>query len=281
MRYVLALSLLFLSVPVTFARNPANVSSSDLMPRFHEKEQRLAPQLLLLAQSDQLEEETEEEWEEDWDDDLGFYDEEQGEELEIWDPLHRWNRAVFAFNDRLYGWVLIPVSKGYRAVVPDPVRSGAKNVYHNLAAPVRFAGCLLQGKVKAAGGELASLVVNSTVGVLGIFDITKDHPVLDPPEEDTGQAFATWGIGNGFYIVWPLLGPSTFRDSLGSIGDRFLDPVSYLRPAEVSLGVATHRILNEYSYRIGDYETLKAAAIEPYEAFRDAYIQLRAKRISE
>ena len=124
-------------------------------------------------------------------------------------------------------------------------------------------------------------MVNSTVGVLGFVNPAKRWPELSPSEEDLGQALAIYGIGDGFYIVWPVLGPSTLRDSVGMVGDWFLDPVSYVEPFEAYLGVWTLENVNDTSFRIGDYESLKEAAIDPYIALRNIYIQNRKKKIGE
>jgi phospholipid-binding lipoprotein MlaA len=104
---------------------------------------------------------------------------------------------------------------------------------------------------------------------------------LKPKDEDLGQTFGFYGIGNGFYIVWPFLGSSSLRDSVGLLGDRFLNPVSYVKPWEVSIGITGYQIVNRTSFKIGDYEAVKEAAIDPYEALKDGYIQYRTKRINE
>ena len=215
-------------------------------------------------------------------DDLGFFDEETEEEVvQVADPLFPWNWAMFHFNDRLYFWVLKPLARGYRAVIPTPVRSGVKNFFHNLTTPIRMASCILQGKGRAASAEFARFMINSTVGVLGFGDPAKSWFKLNPSEEDLGQSLATYGIGNGFYIVWPVLGPSTLRDSVGMIGDWYLDPVSYVHPTETYLEIWALENVNDTSFRIGDYESLKEAAIDPYVAIRNAYIQYRKKKVEE
>ena len=219
--------------------------------------------------------------EEEWDDEDLEFDEEEGDIQQISDPLAPWNRAMFQVNDRVYYWILRPVARGYRAALPGPVRIGVKNFFHNLTTPLRFLSCILQGKGDAAVGEFAGFFVNSTFGILGFFDIPKNYPEWNPPEEDLGQVLGAWGIGNGFYIVWPFLGPSTLRDSLGMIGDRFLSPTTYIQPPWVSVSITGLEKINATSFRIGDYESLKDAAIEPYEAFRDAYIQNRMKSVAE
>jgi len=280
LKYYISMVLFLCFGSITFAQNPAFASESDLTGEFYRQNRKATSLPVVLALSNQIEEDMTEE--EDPDDDLDFFEEEDEEEIfEIRDPLAPWNKIMFHFNDRFYRWLLTPAAKGYRAVVPRPVRSGVKNFFHNLTTPVRLIGCILQGKGSAAGGELAGLMINSTFGLLGILDLTKNNPGLNPVEEDIGQAFGAWGIGNGFYIVLPFLGPSTLRDSIGLVGDRLLNPVSYIQPLEASLGITSYQIVSDYSYRLGDYEALKEAAIEPYEAFRDAYIQHRRKLISE
>jgi len=197
------------------------------------------------------------------------------------DPLSFWNRAMFHFNDKLYFWFLKPVAKGYRVVIPGVVRTGVRNFFSNIFTPIRLTSCILQGKVKAGGTELTRFVVNSTVGVLGFGDPARKYLNLDISDEDLGQTLGAYGIGNGFYLVWPVLGPSTLRDSVGMVGDRFLNPVTYVKPVEASLAIWSFDKINETSLHIGDYESIKEAAIEPYEAFRDAYIQYRKNKVKQ
>jgi phospholipid-binding lipoprotein MlaA len=199
----------------------------------------------------------------------------------IADPLAPWNRAMFHFNDKLYFWVLKPTAQGYKAVTPDIVRSGVKNFFHNLTAPIRFVNCLLQGKSEAAGAELGAFMVNTVVGVLGFGNPAAKDPRLKPHEEDFGQTLAVYGVGDGFYIVWPFFGPSTLRDSVAMGGDYFLSPMSYLNSIEASAGIRFYDTINSTTFRIGDYESLKEAAVNPYEAFRNAYIQYRQGKIKE
>ncbi len=108
-----------------------------------------------------------------------------------------------------------------------------------------------------------------------------DRWKLKPSDENLGQTLAVYGFGNGFYIVWPLLGPSTLRDSIGYGGDTFLNPVRYVKPTEVSIGISAVNITNDGSFHIGDYESLKAASIDPYVMIRNAYIQYRNNLIKE
>ncbi len=211
-----------------------------------------------------------------------FFDKDDEEEvIQIADPFSVWNRAMFHFNDKLYFWALKPLARGYKAVIPTPARIGVKNFFHNLAMPIRMVSCLLQGKGRAASGELSRFLINSTVGILGFGNPAKNWTELNPSQEDVGQALASYGIGNGFYIVWPFLGPSTLRDTLGLVGDWFLYPVSYVDPIEKYLQIWTFEMVNKTSFSIGDYESLKEATIDPYVAFRDAYIQNRKKKVQE
>ena len=202
--------------------------------------------------------------------------------IQIADPLYYWNKAVFHVNDKLYFWVMKPVATGYKAITPTLVRSGIKNFFNNLGAPVRVINCLLQGKAEAAGTELGRFMVNTTFGVLGFGDLSAYEPALKPPpDEDLGQTLGAYGIGNGFYIVLPFLGPSTLRDSIGTVADSFLSPVSYVEPLGASAGITAFDTVNNLSFKLGDYETLKNAALEPYESLRNAYIQYRSQKIKK
>jgi phospholipid-binding lipoprotein MlaA len=125
-------------------------------------------------------------------------------------------------------------------------------------------------------------VVNTTVGVAGFIDVATHKMEIKKYEEDLGQTFGLWGIGPGFYINWPLLGPSTLRDTVGFVGDAFLYPVSFIiEPSGYTLAINAFDIVNQTSLRIGDYEDLKKAAFDPYIALRDAYYQNRRSKIEE
>jgi phospholipid-binding lipoprotein MlaA len=217
------------------------------------------------------------------DEDLDFLDEEDEYEdvAVVADPIEGWNRAMFHFNDKMYFWVLKPVASGYKRVTPEIVRRGVKNFFYNLTFPIRFVSSVLQAKGDKAAGEVGRFVLNTTTGVLGFGNPAKPHDQLNPSAEDLGQTFGHWGIGNGFYIVWPVLGPSTARDSVGKVGDYFLDPVTYVEPWYLSVGIRAVDVVNETSFMIGDYEALKDAAIDPYVSLRHAYIENRKKKVEE
>jgi phospholipid-binding lipoprotein MlaA len=204
------------------------------------------------------------------------------EAMTIADPLEPFNRAMFVFNDRLYFWVLKPVSKGYGMVVPEGARAGVRNFFSNLKFPIRFFGCLLMADPRGAAIETGRFGINTTVGIAGFMDPASGSTFgLQKQDTDLGLALAWYGIGYGFYIDLPVLGPSCPRDTVGLTGDTFLDPVSYLRPWYAWLGVRTYEEVNATSLKIGDYESLKAAAIDPYVALRDAYVQYRQKQLKE
>jgi phospholipid-binding lipoprotein MlaA len=213
-------------------------------------------------------------------DDEDYLDDEEPR-ITVADPLSGLNQAIFEFNDKLYFWALKPIAQGYKAVVPTPVRQGVQNFFHNLESPVRIANCFLQGKMEPMASEMCRFVYNSTFGILGFWDPAKDYPHLNPPEEDFGQTLGIFGVGNGIYLVLPFFGPSTLRDAVGMGGDAFLTPTAYIDPAALALSLKAEETVNDLSFRIGQYEELKEAAIIPYESFKDGYIQYRKKKIEQ
>ena len=205
---------------------------------------------------------------------------EEGEKAPIPDPLESFNRAMFGFNDKLYFWVLKPVAQGYKKVVPESPRVGVKNFFDNLKFPIRFVSSLLQADFSGAATEVGRFAVNTIWGVGGLLDPASSKQLNLPKNEaDLGQTLGVYGLGQGFYIVLPILGPYSARDSMGIVGDYFLYPVSYITPWYDWLAVRGYEEVNETSLRIGDYEFIKEAAIDPYVALRDAYSQYRQKKV--
>ncbi|MFZ0134448.1 MAG: VacJ family lipoprotein [Desulfobacterales bacterium] len=215
------------------------------------------------------------------DDEFGFSPDEARPAVKIADPFEPINRVVFRFNDRLYFWVLKPVTQGYNKVFREDIRQCVANFFSNVLTPVRLVNCLLQGKFKGAGTETARFFINTTMGVFGFGDAGKEMFNLEITDEDLGQTLGYYGIGNGFFIIWPLLGPSTVRDTAGFAGDIFLNPITYLEPNGLSLAVGGYRRLNDLSFRMGEYEAILAAAIEPYAAVRDGYVQFRKALVAQ
>jgi phospholipid-binding lipoprotein MlaA len=230
------------------------------------------------------------------------YDEELGEELDdefdelsdedfdedffdikktkpVVDPIYYFNYAMYSFNDFLYFAALKPLATGYKTITPVAVRKGAKNFFHNILFPVRFANNLLQGKIQEAGREIEIFLINSTLGVAGLGQFAQNELNLYTSNEDLGQTLGSYSIGDGFYLVLPILGPSSLRDTIGLAGDYFLTPVNYVEPWELSLGIKTFDSINSVSFRLGDYEILKKAAFDPYTALKNAYFQSRQEKI--
>jgi len=197
------------------------------------------------------------------------------------DPIEPVNRAFFHFNDKLYFWVLKPVATGYKAVFEEELRVCFRNFFSNLLAPVRVANCLLQGEFKGAGNEAARFGINTTLGFFGFVDQGKDHFDIDKQDRDFGQTLGKWGAGPVFYINWPILGPSSLRDTAGFVGDTLMDPQTYLLTRPVSVGLRAFKTVNETSLSIGDYEAIKKAALDPYIAVRDGYYQYRQNKIKK
>jgi phospholipid-binding lipoprotein MlaA len=199
----------------------------------------------------------------------------------IADPIEPVNRAFFYFNDKLYFWLLKPVARGYRFILPQPVRIGVRNFFDNLGFPIRFVNCVLQGKFEGAGREANRFVVNTTAGLLGLIDVAEEKMDINEQDEDFGQTLGFYGLGPGFYINWPILGPSSLTDTVGIVGDIPLDPVSYTGETFIALPVRSLDLVNRTSLTIGEYEDLKRAALDPYVAMRDAYYQFRQNKIKE
>jgi phospholipid-binding lipoprotein MlaA len=208
---------------------------------------------------------TEEEWEDEW-----------GPSDTIADPLEPLNRFFFHFNDKLYYWVLKPVARVYAGFFPEDMQIAIRNFFDNLRTPARAVSCLLQGRVKDSSGEVARFALNSTVGIAGLGDFARDVLGLYSSEEDLGQTFAHYGAGGGFYINWPFLGPSNFRDSLGMLGDAYMHPIILLDADwEVTIGAWTFEKVNYTALTLGDYELFTETALDPYAAVKDAYQQYR------
>jgi phospholipid-binding lipoprotein MlaA len=197
----------------------------------------------------------------------------------IADPLEPVNRVFFQVNDKFYFWVLKPVASGYKAIVPQDVRVGVRNFFSNLATPIRMVNCLLQAKFRGASNEAVRFLLNSTFGLVGFLDPARKEFNIDKQDEDFGQTLGSWGVGPAFYIDWPILGPSSLRDTVGFAGDLFIDPRTYLFNRAIFYVVRPFELVNDTSLRIGEYDDLKKAAIDPYVALKDAYHQYRENKI--
>lgn len=199
----------------------------------------------------------------------------------IYDPLEPWNRFWFAFNDIFYVHIAKPVFEAYQKVMPRQIREGVSNIWDNVGFPKRFINNLLQGKGKGAFVELGRFCTNISAG-FGVMDVAASKKVLvpyDPSGEDFGQTLGRWGIGHGVYIVWPFLGPSSLRESVGFAGDCVVDPFFYVYPWELSTVSELYLRFNDLEGTLSTYTSLRGIAVDPYIAVREAYISYRNQQV--
>ncbi len=206
----------------------------------------------------------------------------KAEYAQINDPLEPTNRAVFAFNDRVYRYVFNPIDSGYRAVVPPFGRDRVSDFVDNLKSPLYLGNDLLQGNVKFAGVTLGRFLLNSTFGVLGIMDVATPMG-LPGHSSDFGQTLGVWGVGEGPYLVLPLIGPSNPRDATGYAVEWFGDPVDiYLDDHDLQWASWTHTGVNalvtEDDYR-DLLDDVRRTSLDYYSAVRSLYRQRRAAEI--
>jgi phospholipid-binding lipoprotein MlaA len=208
---------------------------------------------------------------------------------EVFDPLRGYNKVMTNFNDGFYINILMPVSKGYENVVHENIRTGVSNVFDNLFSPIRFINNILQFKFANASEELGRFVINSTFGLLGIMDVAKKFD-LEPHKEDFGQTLGYYGIGSGFHVVLPFLGPSNIRDIIGLTTDSHVNVLStnvaydaYQIPNNTleQVGYKSFDVVNTQSFNPTAYENLKKQAVDLYPFLRDIYEQRRKTLIEE
>lgn len=202
------------------------------------------------------------------------------------DPAEPLNRGTFWLNHQLYNYLLRPVSKAYEFVLPSPARQAIHNIFDNVEYPVRVVNHALQFEFKRADLETRKFLVNSVAGVGGILKVSDRIPELaNIPPADTGQTFAKWGMGHGAYVVLPVLGPRSVRDTVGMAGDYALNPVSWLSYGGVTgataLAVSAPSAARNMNTRINLYDAATQNAIDPYIAVRTGYIQYRDKASSK
>lgn len=194
------------------------------------------------------------------------------------DPLEPLNRGIYHFNDGVDTMLLKPAAEIYQGVVPSLVRTGVSNVFANLNDVIVALNNLLQGKFHSALSDASRVLVNTTVGLLGIFDVAT--PVgLEKHDEDFGQTLGWWGIGDGPYLVLPFLGPSNARDTVGRVGDYKTDPVTYIDPTRDRNIVQGLRLVARRAELLSASRILAVAALDEYEFVRDAYLQRRRNLI--
>lgn len=195
------------------------------------------------------------------------------------DPLERYNRTVFRFNDALDRNIARPVAQAYVKVTPAPVRSGLGNFFNNLTYPTVIINDLLQLKLKAFVSDTARLVLNTTIGIGGLFDPASQLG-LPAGDEDFGQTLGRWGVPAGPYFLWPIAGPSTIRDTVAWIPDQYTDPKTYVSPWELRLG------LNAFDLFLDRVELLPTddlirRSFDPYVFMRNAYLDRREFQVRD
>ena len=198
-------------------------------------------------------------------------------EDEIFDPLEPINRAIFSFNNVADRVILEPVAKGYKKL-PSPIQSGISNFINNLKLPLVVVNQLLQGQGKNAVESTGRFVVNSTVGLFGLVDVA-EKVGLEQKQEDFGQTLATWGVGDGFYLVLPIFGPSNVRDTAGMVLTYVTDPINAYAVSEgetwiLPLRTATNAI-DQRSKIIDEVNALRNNSLDYYSAVRSSYYQNR------
>ena len=200
------------------------------------------------------------------------------------DPLEPTNRVVYAIDDGLDTVILRPVAKAYRVVVPPPVRAGIHNVLSNLITPVQLGNDMLEGKPRRAGDTTMRFFINTTVGVLGIFDVAKGWGYPDH-DADFGMTMGLWGLPEGPFLFLPILGPSNPRDAVGIGVDAAMDPFTWVgQGAAVTALNWSRRAVSAVDTRerhLDDIDSVKKTALDPYATFRSLYRQHRQARIED
>lgn len=195
------------------------------------------------------------------------------------DPFEPFNRAMFTFNDHLDRYIARPVARQYDRVVPNGIKRGISNFFNNLLQPTVILNDFLQAKFGQTARDTGRFMVNSTLGVVGVFDVAT-HLGLRAHNEDLGQTLAVWGVPAGPYLVWPILGPSSGRDTVGLVGDWYTDPVTYIPDNATRWGTRVLNYTQRRAQYLGTSSILEQAAGEdPYLFVREAYRQRRENAI--
>jgi len=196
------------------------------------------------------------------------------------DPWEGFNRAMYSFNDTLDRALIKPLAEGYNAVVPAPVDKGVSNFFGNLSDVTSAINNLLQFKVGRALSDLGRVAVNTTLGIGGLFDVASN---MDLPRygEDFGQTLGTWGVASGPYIVLPLLGPSSGRDTVGVVVDWFTDPINYIEDDTLRYSLKGLDLVDTRSDLLSASRVVDQAALDPYSFVRDAYLQQRKSEVHD
>jgi phospholipid-binding lipoprotein MlaA len=202
--------------------------------------------------------------------------EEEAEQPQASDPIERVNRGMFAFNQQVYRLILKPLSRVTTFLVPQPALDAIGNVFENLKSPVRISASLLQGKGRRAAQETGKLLVNSTVGIGGIWKASdRIGGLKDVPEEDFGQTFGVWGIKPGPFLVVPVLGPRSLRDLVGMGADVCASPQTWVSAGNLNVWATVSDNVQRNPERMQTYEDATKDALDPYVAVREGYTAYR------
>lgn len=194
------------------------------------------------------------------------------------DPLEPYNRGMHQFNTDFDNAFLKPVARGYKAITPEPVDRGVTNFFDNIADVTSAVNNLLQFKLSRFGSDVGRVAVNSTVGILGFFDVATNVG-LPSYKEDFGQTLGYWGAYDSPYLVLPVLGPSTVRDTVGLAGDIVVDPFFNLQKDQIYWGFVVLRVIDRRADLLTASKILEEAAVDPYAFTRDAFLQRRRNQI--
>lgn len=192
------------------------------------------------------------------------------------DPLEGINRPIFKFNRTADKYVLRPVAKGYVNWTPVEIRGWVGNFLDNLFYPTTIVNDFLQGKLAQGGKDTGRFLMNSTIGLVGFLDVAT-RVGLPANDEDLGQTFGSWGFGEGWYLMLPLLGPSNNRDLLGTVGDMFTSPTHYM-DSEPSLAINGAAVIDKRAGLL-DADRYLDESLDPYVALRTAYLQKRQSKV--
>lgn len=189
------------------------------------------------------------------------------------DPLIGLNRVIFKFNDVAYRYLLIPAGKGYVRIIPEPARKSVDNFFHNVRTPIYVANDLLQLKPKPLGRHLSRFVINSTVGLGGLFDPAQSWFGLERTETGFGDTLAGYGVGYGIYLVLPIFGSSDARNGVSLAADYLLNPIPYLTENPATSAVMGYDNFQEFAPDAKELEVLRRKAEDPYIFFRNLHLQ--------
>ncbi len=195
-----------------------------------------------------------------------------------YDPLEPFNRCVYKFNYMVDGVLIKPLAIAYKTVTPEPVRDGVSRFFSNLTEPVSIANSVLQGNGEQAFAHFWRFVLNSTLGVGGVFDFAGEYG-LYARNEDFGQTLGRYGVGSGPFLMLPILGPSSARDAVGIVADSITDPFHYYTNGYWTAGRAAGRAIDRRYLSLDFTEEVDKNSLDPYATYRSGYLQYRQNQV--